>query len=74
MQLIDQKTDQELQESLIPELAKASAEVRCMERDLAKVKSRLGFLTMIANRLTERQEHETPRPSSTTPIDRDQSR
>jgi cell division FtsZ-interacting protein ZapD len=66
MDVIDQKTDQELIESLIPELAKASNELKCAERDLAKIRSRLGFLTMIANRLKERSD-EDHRTSPQTP-------
>jgi hypothetical protein len=58
MEIIDQQSDQALIESLIPELAKASNELKCAERDLAKVKSRLGFLTLIANRLKERSDED----------------
>jgi hypothetical protein len=69
MDVVDQKTRQELMQSLVPELAKASNELRCAERDLAKARARLGFLVMVVNRLIDRETHEDNRPSTPTPTD-----
>lgn len=55
MQILDDKTDQELLESVIAELAKARAEMRCAEEDIKKIASRTGFLLVLANELINRQ-------------------
>jgi hypothetical protein len=55
MDLLDTKTDQELQQSLLAEIAKAQNEVTCARRDLDKAQGRLKFCIMLANTLIERQ-------------------
>lgn len=54
MNIIDTKSNQELIESLIAELAKASNELRCAKDDVAKVQSRLSFVLAVANTLINR--------------------
>ena len=55
MQILDDKSDRELLQSLIAELAKARAEMRCAEEDIKKSSSRAGFLIVLANELINRQ-------------------
>lgn len=55
MQIIDNKTNQELLESLLAEIAKASNEMRCAQGDLTKAQSRLSFALAVANDLIKRQ-------------------
>lgn len=52
--LLNNKTDQELLQSIIAETAKASNEIACARRDISKATSRLNFLLVIANKLIER--------------------
>lgn len=54
MQVLSDKTDGELLQSAIAELAKARAEMRCAEEDLKKISSRTGFLIVLANELINR--------------------
>ena len=55
MDLLDNKTNQELYESLVAEAAKARNELACAQRDLTKAQSRLSFILLLANKLIERQ-------------------
>lgn len=55
MDIIDNKTDRELLESLLAEIAKAKNELRCARGDLDKAQSRIGFLIVLANQLISRQ-------------------
>jgi hypothetical protein len=55
MDILDTKTTQELNQSLVVELAKATAELRCAKDDLAKVSSRLSFVLAVANTMINRQ-------------------
>lgn len=55
MDIIDNKTDRELLESLLAEIAKAKNELRCARGDLDKAQSRIGFLIVLANELINRQ-------------------
>jgi len=55
MDLLDNKTDQELQQSLLAEIAKAQNEVTCARKDLDKAQGRLKFCILVANTLIERQ-------------------
>jgi hypothetical protein len=55
MNVIDSKSTQELNQSLVAELAKATAELRCAKDDLAKVSSRLSFVLAVANTMINRQ-------------------
>lgn len=54
MDILDKKTDQELLQSLIGELAKARNEIKCAAGDLEKANSRLSFLLVVANTLINR--------------------
>ena len=54
MDILDQKTDEELLRSLLGELAKASSELKCAKQDIDKATSRLSFLLVLANTLINR--------------------
>jgi hypothetical protein len=56
MDVIDNKNDRELLNSLLQEIAKASNELRCARGDIEKAQSRIKFATMIANTLINRQQ------------------
>lgn len=53
--LLDQKTDDELLKSLLAEVAKASAELKCAHQDLQKAQSRMSFVLMLTNTLINRK-------------------
>lgn len=55
MDVIDKKTNKELQESVLAEVNKANNELSCAEKDLKKARSRLNFLVVVLNKLIERQ-------------------
>jgi len=55
MDVIDNKNDKELLESLIAEIAKCTNELKCARGDLEKAQSRIKFLLVLAHRLIERQ-------------------
>lgn len=55
MKILDTKTDKELEESLLAEVAKASNEIKCARQDLEKATSRLSFLLVVINKLINRQ-------------------
>jgi len=55
MQILDDKTDNQLLISLLAELAKARNEIACAEQDLRKAQGRLGFLIVLSNTLINRQ-------------------
>lgn len=55
MNILDQKSDKELQQSLLAEVAKASNEIKCARQDLDKATSRLNFLLVVVNELIKRQ-------------------
>jgi hypothetical protein len=54
MQILDNKTDQELILSLLAELAKSRNELSCARSDLDKATSRLSFLLAVVNTLINR--------------------
>ena len=54
MQILDTKTDKELIQSLLAELAKARNELSCAKADLDKSSSRLTFLLAVVNNLINR--------------------
>lgn len=56
MDILDKKSDRELLQSLLAELAKANNEVKCAQNDLTKAQNRMKFLLLLANILIERQE------------------
>lgn len=53
--IIDTKTDQELTESVLAEVAKARNELQCAQSDIRKAQNRLSFLIVVANKLIERK-------------------
>ena len=55
MELLDHKSDKELIQSLVEEIAKAKNEITCAEADIKKAKGRLQFLIVLANELLNRQ-------------------
>jgi hypothetical protein len=54
MDLLDQKTTDELLKSLLAETAKATNELRCAQADLLKAQNRLSFVLAVANTLIKR--------------------
>lgn len=52
--LIDTKTDLELAQSILAEVAKARNELHSAQSDLRKAENRLSFLIAVANRLIDR--------------------
>lgn len=55
MDLLDSKSNKELYDSLLAEVAKATNELRCSERDIKKAQGRLQFAILALNTLIERQ-------------------
>lgn len=55
MDLLESKTDKELLQSLIAEIAKATNEIKCARGDIDKAQSRIKFLLAVAHTLIERQ-------------------
>ena len=55
MNILDQKTNEELERSLLAEVAKASNEIKCARQDLDKATNRLNFLLVVVNELIKRQ-------------------
>jgi hypothetical protein len=55
MDILKDKTDRELLDSLLAEIAKAKNEIKCARGDLEKAQSRIGFLIVVANELINRQ-------------------
>jgi hypothetical protein len=55
MDILKDKTDKQLLESLIQEIAKATNEVKCARTDLDKAQSRIKFLLVLAHEMLDRQ-------------------
>lgn len=55
MDILENKSNQELYESLLAEAAKARNELACAQRDLNKAQSRLSFILVLANELINRK-------------------
>ena len=55
MDILDDKSDQQIVKSIIGEAAKAKNEVACAQRDLEKAQSRLSFILVLANEMINRQ-------------------
>lgn len=55
MDILNNKTDKEIIESLIAEIAKANNELRCAKGDLDKAYNRIRFLSVLAHELMNRQ-------------------
>ena len=56
MQILNTKTDKELMQTVLAEIAKARNEIKCAEADVKKANARLGFLVTVANELLSRYE------------------
>lgn len=54
MHVIDSKTQRELLQSLLAEIAKSSAEIKCAQADIAKAQNRLQFALAVINNLIDR--------------------
>jgi hypothetical protein len=54
MDILDSKTDKELEQSLLAEVAKASNEIKCARQDLEKASNRLSFLLVVINKMINR--------------------
>jgi hypothetical protein len=54
MDILDQKTNDELLRSLLAELAKTSNELKCAKTDIDKISGRLSFLIVLANTMIKR--------------------
>jgi|TARA_B110000977_G_scaffold143597_1_gene182338 hypothetical protein len=54
MDILDRKTDKELLQSMIAELAKVGNELKCARNDLDKATSRQRFLLVLAHKMIER--------------------
>ena len=55
MDVIDTKSDKELIQSLIAEIAKATNEIKCAKGDIDKAQSRIRFCNLVLHTLIERQ-------------------
>ena len=55
MNILENKTDDELLRSMLGEVAKCRNEIQCAAGDIAKAQGRLGFLLVLANTLINRQ-------------------
>jgi len=55
MDVLDTKSDKELLQSLLAEIAKARNEIKCAKGDIDKAQSRISFLIVVANELLNRQ-------------------
>ena len=55
MDVIDDKNDKELLQSMLAEIAKASNEIKCARGDIEKAQSRIKFLTLLTHELIDRQ-------------------
>lgn len=56
MDILDQKTDEELLKSILAESAKAKNESFCAKKDLEKIQNRLDFILVLVNQLIKRKE------------------
>lgn len=56
MEVLDKKTNLELLQSILAEIAKTTNEVNCASKDLSKARSRLTFLIAVANEMINREE------------------
>ena len=55
MDILDSKSDKELLQSLIAEIAKATNEIKCARGDIDKAQGRIKFLLVVAHTLMNRQ-------------------
>jgi hypothetical protein len=55
MDLLKHKTDQEILESILAEIAKSTNEIRCASGDIQKANGRMTFAIAAINELIKRQ-------------------
>lgn len=55
MDLLENKTDKEILQSILAEIAKAKNELSCAKADIQKAQSRISFLIVAANEMIKRQ-------------------
>jgi hypothetical protein len=55
MDVLDNKTDKELLQSLVAEIAKCTNELKCARGDIEKAQGRVKFLLVMAHELINRQ-------------------
>jgi len=55
MDVIANKSDKELLESIVAEIAKATNEIKCARGDIDKAQSRIKFLLVLAHEMIQRQ-------------------
>jgi hypothetical protein len=56
MDILDEKTNEQLLKSLLEEIAKSRNEIRCAKSDIDKANSRLAFALVLINSLINRKE------------------
>jgi septal ring factor EnvC (AmiA/AmiB activator) len=56
MEVLENKTDQELLQSMLAETAKALNEVNCARKDLDKARNRLTFKIAVINEMINRED------------------
>lgn len=54
MDVLD-KSDKDLIDAMLPELAKAMSEIRCARSDLEKATNRMSFLLLLVNTMINRR-------------------
>jgi hypothetical protein len=55
MDILDSKSNKELLQSLVAEIAKATNEIKCAKGDIEKAQSRIKFLLVVAHTMLNRQ-------------------
>lgn len=56
MDILSNKSDQELVQSMLAELAKATNELRCARGDVEKAQNRMKFCILVANEVLTRND------------------
>ena len=54
MQILNNLNEEELNKTLVAEIAKARNELKCAQEDIKKANSRLSFLVAVSNELNNR--------------------
>lgn len=54
-EIIDSKSNKELLDSIVAEIAKATGELRCARGDIDKANNRIRFCLLLAHTLIDRQ-------------------
>lgn len=55
MELLENKSDKEITQSILAEIAKARNEINCAKADITKAQSRISFLIVAVNEMLKRQ-------------------